>query len=296
MLPLVTLRVPVTLKVPVEERAIVPGELRVPPRFTVPTNGSLNIAATIAAASGALTLSSGSTLNLTGTLNVASGDITLNGGNIVVKSGGTFAKPGSVGWGSPSAGGSLIIESGGTHTIDSSPWAGSGASGQYQIGTGGKLTITPPSTSKAYWAYAIDGPVSLLKNGTATSADVAVPGTFYDALTVKSGAVFTVTGAATGLYADDPARPGIRGEGNGKIVLLGAGKEIGVDRNSVTAVTAASYTALPGIVTTSLHTSEYPDTGPWSDIDGYITTATTSTTFTWNGSNAWGAPVLVPAA
>jgi hypothetical protein len=216
----------------------------------------------------------------------ASYAITLNGGNLIVAAGGTFAKPTDGGWGANTgSGGSLIIEAGGTHTIGGNPWAGSADTGQYQLESGGKLTITPPNSTNNYWAYAIDGAVSLLKNGTATSSDVAVAGTFYDALTVKDGAVFTVKGAATGIYADDPEKPGIKGEGNGKIVLVGVGKEIGVDRNTWNAESQESYTALPGIETEDLHDVGNETQGPWSDIDGFKTTEA-QTTFRWS-TNEW---------
>ncbi|MDR3336913.1 MAG: hypothetical protein LBT16_06885, partial [Treponema sp.] len=132
-----------------------------------------------------------------------------------------------------------------------------------------------------------------LKNDKQTDANVAVAGSFYDKLLIKNGATFTVTGAATGIYADDPDKTGIVGEGNGKIVLVGANKEIGVDRNAVNVVTVASRPALPGIALVDLHRESQTGQGPWSDIDGYKTTATGSTTFTWNGTDAWGAPVLV---
>jgi hypothetical protein len=234
----------------------------------------------------AVTLSNDITV-LNGITLSASYAISLNGKNLTVKAGGTFAKPTDGGWGSGSgSGGSLIIEAGGIHTISDNPWAGSADTGQYQIESGGKLTITPPNSTNNYWAYAIEGPVSLLKNGTATSSDVAVAGTFYDALTVKNGAVFTVTGDATGIYADDPEKPGIKGEGNGKIVLVGEGKEIGVDRNSVDATSRESYDALPGITTEDLHDEGDEDSGPWSDIDGFVTTDTYQTTFIWS-TNEW---------
>jgi hypothetical protein len=264
-------------------------------KLTIAPAGIVNVAT-----GGALTVAASKTLSTAGTVNVA-GTLTLNdnsaialtGGDVVVKSGGTFAKPTGGNWGA-NTGGSLIIETGGTHTIAGNVWAGSSTDGLYQIGSGGKLSIIPPGTGHDYWAYAIDGAVSILKNDKAVDGNVGWAGSFYDALTVRNGAIFTVASTANGIYADDPAKPGIRGEGNGKIVLLGADREIGVDRNAVNIATVASRPALPGIALVDLHRGNQDSTGPWSDIDGFKTTATTSTTFTWDAAQSkWGVPAEV---
>jgi hypothetical protein len=128
------------------------------------------------------------------------------------------------------------------------------------------------------FAYYIDGAVTI-----AAYKNDNQYGSAFDELTVNGGGILTVSKASVGIYVDAPSRPGIKGVGNGKIVLLEAGNKIGVDREG--AGHATTWTNLPGITTND-------NSAPtWNS--SYVTTATTSTTFTWNGSNAWGAPVLV---
>jgi hypothetical protein len=295
----------------------VTGTIAATAAVTVPEGVTL----AIATGGGSLTINTGvafvvaGTVNVEGALTLGSGVNTAIGasssltGTINVKSGGVYTDNSGEGpwndtWSKKSGDGTgtVVVEKGGAfkrlavNNSDLYVFAGDSGTFFQLTATGAKVTIIyrpddyfydngfsnsndSETDSTRSFAYYIDGAVTL-----ATYKNDDKYGSAFDELTVNGGGILTVPKASVGIYVDAPSRPGIKGVGNGKIVLLEAGNKIGVDRES--AVHATTWTNLPGITTN--------DNSSPSWNSSYVTTATTSTTFTWVAAESkWGAPVLV---